>query len=65
MGVGLHALVDVEWDFFAVTAPPMFALGVLLAGPRPLWVERSPGLDLGEPFQRIREAIEETQLRKR
>ena len=42
----LHALVDVEWDFFAVTAPPMFALGVLLGCPRPLWLERFPVLAL-------------------
>ena len=43
---GLHALVDVEWDFFAVSAPPLLALGVMLGGPRPLWLERFPALAL-------------------
>ena len=31
----LHALVDYSWDFLAVTAPTMFALGVLAAAGRP------------------------------
>ena len=38
---GLHALVDVEWDFLAASAPPLFALGVLLGRPPPIWLERS------------------------
>ena len=41
---GLHALVDVEWDFLAVSAPVFFALGVLLGRPQPLWLERSNGM---------------------
>jgi hypothetical protein len=32
---GLHALVDYDWDFLAVTAPAMIALGVLAAAGRP------------------------------
>jgi hypothetical protein len=32
---GLHALVDYDWDFLAVTAPAMVALGVLAAAGRP------------------------------
>jgi hypothetical protein len=31
----LHALVDYSWDFLAVTAPTMFALGVLAGAGRP------------------------------
>jgi hypothetical protein len=31
----LHALVDYDWDFLAVTAPTMVALGVLAAAGRP------------------------------
>ena len=47
---GLHALVDVEWDFLAVSAPALLALGVLLGGPRPLWLERFPPLALVPAF---------------
>lgn len=43
---GLHALVDVEWDFLAVSAPPLLALGVLLGARPPLWLERFSGLAL-------------------
>jgi hypothetical protein len=32
----LHSLVDYDWDFLAVTAPTMLALGVLAAAGRPL-----------------------------
>jgi hypothetical protein len=32
---GLHALVDYDWDFLAVTAPAMAALGALAAAGRP------------------------------
>src|SRR5207248_7482771 len=29
----VHLLVDIDWDFVAVSAPAFVALGVLLAGP--------------------------------
>lgn len=32
---GIHSLVDFDWDFLAVTAPAMVALGVLAAAGRP------------------------------
>ena len=32
----VHALVDYDWDFLAVTAPTMLALGVVAAAGRPL-----------------------------
>jgi hypothetical protein len=32
----LHSLVDYDWEFLAVTAPTMFALGVLVAAGRPV-----------------------------
>jgi len=33
---GVHAVVDYDWDFLAVTAPTMLSLGVLAAAGRPL-----------------------------
>ncbi len=33
---GVHALVDYDWDFLAVTAPTMLSLGVVAAAGRPL-----------------------------
>jgi tetratricopeptide (TPR) repeat protein len=36
----LHALIDYDWDFVALTAPAMVVLGVLLAAGRPA---RQPG----------------------
>jgi tetratricopeptide (TPR) repeat protein len=38
---GVHALVDYDWDFLAVTAPTMLALGVLAGAGRPLVAVRS------------------------
>ncbi len=46
----LHALVDVEWDFLAVTAPALLALGVMLGKARALWLERFPILALVPPL---------------
>jgi hypothetical protein len=44
----VHALVDYPWDFLAVTAPTMFALGVLaVAGRRPREPVRRPLLGIG------------------
>jgi O-antigen ligase len=44
----LHALVDYNWDFLAVTAPTMLALGVLAAAGRPeAPARRRPLLALG------------------
>ena len=44
----LHALVDYDWDFIAVTAPAMFALGVLAAAGRPSGeYRRRPVLGVG------------------
>ena len=41
----LHALVDYSWDFLAVTAPTLFALGVLVgAGRRARELRRRPPL---------------------
>jgi hypothetical protein len=37
---GVHALVDFNWDFLAVTAPTMVALGVLAGAGRPTRSER-------------------------
>jgi hypothetical protein len=37
---GVHALVDFNWDFLAVTAPTMVALGVLAGAGRPATPER-------------------------
>ena len=43
-----HALVDYNWDFLAVTAPTMVALGVLAgAGRSPAAVRRRPVLGVG------------------
>jgi len=43
-----HALVDYNWDFLAVTAPPMVALGVLaVAGREPVAGRRRPILGIG------------------
>src|SRR5262249_50283327 len=39
----LHGLVDYDADFVAVTAPTLFALGVLVAAGRPL-ARKRPGL---------------------
>ena len=37
----LHALIDFDWDFVAVTAPVLLAIGALAAAGRPLrWAER-------------------------
>ena len=38
----VHALVDYDWDFVAVTGPALFAAGVLAAAGRP--ARRAPGL---------------------
>jgi tetratricopeptide (TPR) repeat protein len=38
----VHALVDYDWDFVAVTGPTLFAAGVLAAAGRP--ARRAPGL---------------------
>jgi tetratricopeptide (TPR) repeat protein len=38
----VHALVDYDWDFVAVTGPALFAAGVLAAAGRPS--RRAPGL---------------------
>ena len=38
----VHALVDYDWDFVAVTGPALFAAGVLAAAGRP--ARRPPGL---------------------
>jgi hypothetical protein len=34
LAYGIHSLIDFDWDFLAVTAPTMFALGVLAASGR-------------------------------
>jgi hypothetical protein len=39
---GLHGLIDYDWDFVAVTAPALFAAGVLLARPGPPLPRRLP-----------------------
>ena len=47
-GYLLHSLVDYDWDFLAVTAPVMLALGVLAAaGPAPGRRRRRPLIGLG------------------
>jgi hypothetical protein len=39
----VHALVDYDWDFLAVTAPTMLALGVLAGAGKPsVWPARNP-----------------------
>jgi hypothetical protein len=43
----LHSLVDYDWDFLAVTAPAMVALGVLAAAGRPTGLRRRPVAGLG------------------
>ncbi len=44
----VHSLVDYDWDFLAVTAPAMFALGVLVAAGRPpAPARRRPVLAIG------------------
>jgi hypothetical protein len=40
----VHALVDYDWDFIAVTAPTMLALGVLAGAGKEVRVARSPML---------------------
>jgi O-Antigen ligase len=36
LAYGVHALVDYDWDFLAVTAPTMLSLGVLAGAGRPV-----------------------------
>jgi hypothetical protein len=38
----LHALIDIDYDFVAVSAPFFFVLGVLLARPGPVLARREP-----------------------
>ncbi len=43
---GAHSFVDIEWDFLAVCGPAFMALGVMLGGRKPLWLDRFPLLAL-------------------
>ena len=43
----MHALADYDLDFVAVSAPPLFALGVLAAAGRPLVRARRPFWAIG------------------
>jgi tetratricopeptide (TPR) repeat protein len=56
LAYGLHALVDFDWDFVALTAPTLFVVGVLLgsAAPavrarelRPVWALGAAGIFIG------------------
>lgn len=46
----VHALVDVDWEFLAVCAPPFLGLGVLLGGRRGLWLDGYRPLALLAPL---------------
>ncbi|MFO7572867.1 MAG: O-antigen ligase family protein [Gaiellaceae bacterium] len=48
LAYGIHSLVDFDWDFLAVTAPTVTALGVLAASGRaPVEARRRPLLAVG------------------
>jgi hypothetical protein len=47
LAYGLHVLIDIDYDFVAVSAPLFFALGVLLARPGPVLARKEPVWALG------------------